>query len=69
MECLMNGPMPGILCDYWTGEVIRVATPDEVEASERDGQAVTLNVGGRACYAYVPYRFLLAADLLERAAA
>ncbi len=42
----------GILCDYWTGEPLRAATPEELDASELDGARGVINVDGRACYAY-----------------
>jgi hypothetical protein len=42
------------LCDYKTGEVIRLATPDEARASaaaaERDGGAGVIEVDGRSCF-------------------
>ncbi len=47
----MNPPV-GILCDYWTGEPLRAATPEELDASEADGARGVISVDGRACYAY-----------------
>jgi hypothetical protein len=43
----------GVLCDYWTGEQLRPATPEELAASERNEPRGVIVVGDRACYAYV----------------
>lgn len=38
------------LNDYKTGEVIRIATPEEIEASRNVGPEGVITVDGRSCY-------------------
>lgn len=42
------------LCDFETGETLRLATPEEARASaaaaEHDGGAGVIEVDGRACF-------------------
>ncbi len=48
----MTGELVGILCDYWTGQALRQATPEELELAERVGGRGVITVDGQACYAY-----------------